>query len=76
MNDVADVEREMPGELEKIMVWFRDYKTPDGKPQNGYGYDSKCMDRAFTEGVIAETAGFYNALVAGKTANEGGLVLE
>ena len=24
---------EFPGELEKIMVWFRDYKTPDGKPR-------------------------------------------
>ena len=22
--------REMPGELEKIRVWFRDYKKPDG----------------------------------------------
>jgi inorganic pyrophosphatase len=30
INDVADVEKHFPGELEKIRVWFRDYKTPDG----------------------------------------------
>merc|ERR1712094_135833 len=32
VNDVADVEREFPGEIQKILEWFRDYKIPDGKP--------------------------------------------
>lgn len=31
LNDVEDVEREMPGELRKILEWFRDYKIPDGE---------------------------------------------
>lgn len=31
LNDVEDVEREMPGELKKILEWFRDYKIPDGE---------------------------------------------
>jgi hypothetical protein len=29
-------------------VWFRDYKMPDGKPQNAFGYDNKCLDKDFT----------------------------
>ena len=33
--------REFPGEVEKIRVWFRDYKTPDGKPQNKFGYNDQ-----------------------------------
>ena len=33
------------GELERIRVWFRDYKTPDGKPQNKFGFDDKCLDK-------------------------------
>lgn len=33
------------GELEKIRVWFRDYKKPDGKPENKFGYNDKCMDK-------------------------------
>lgn len=70
VNDVADVERVFPGELQKIMEWFRDYKTPDGKPQNAFGYDNKCMDRAFALKVIEETHGFYNALKSGKRAND------
>ena len=32
--------REFPGELERIMVWFRDYKIPDNKPPNAYGYQA------------------------------------
>ena len=70
VNDVADVERVFPGELEKIRVWFRDYKTPDGKPQNAFGYADKCLDKKFTEGVIHETHGFYNALKSGARAND------
>ena len=31
--------------LEKVMVWFRDYKMPDGKPANKFGYDSKPQNK-------------------------------
>lgn len=36
---------EFPGQLQKILEWFRDYKIPDGKPANAFGYDNKCMDK-------------------------------
>lgn len=39
--------REFPGQLQKILEWFRDYKIPDGKPANAFGYDNKCMDKDF-----------------------------
>ena len=76
INDVEDVEKHFPGELEKIRVWFRDYKTPDGKPQNKFGLDDKCMDKAYTMGVIEETAEFYNKLVSGERENDKGLSLK
>lgn len=69
VNDVADVEKHMPGELDKIRIWFRDYKTPDGKPQNKFGYNDKCLDKEFTLHVINETHGFYNMLKHGFRAN-------
>eukprot|EP01024_Parvocaulis_polyphysoides_P038873 TRINITY_DN35110_c0_g1_i1.p1 TRINITY_DN35110_c0_g1~~TRINITY_DN35110_c0_g1_i1.p1 ORF type:complete len:295 (-),score=35.40 TRINITY_DN35110_c0_g1_i1:350-1180(-) len=69
VNDVEDVEREFPGELQKIMEWFRDYKIPDGKPANAYGFDSKCMNKEFCLNVIEETHEFYNKLRSGKRAN-------
>ncbi len=43
--------RHFPGELQKVLHWFRDYKIPDGKPANAFGYDNKCLDKAFTLNV-------------------------
>lgn len=40
--------REMPGLIERIRVWFRDYKTPDGKPQNCFAFDNKPLNKEFT----------------------------
>ena len=40
--------REMPGLIERIRVWFRDYKTPDGKPQNRFAFDDKPLNKEFT----------------------------
>lgn len=69
LNDVEDVERELPGELQKVLEWFRDYKIPDGKPANKFGFDNKCMNKAFAMDVIEETHSFYNRLRSGKRAN-------
>lgn len=63
--------REFPGEVDKIRTWFRDYKTPDGKPQNRFGFDDKAMNKEFTLGVIKETSEFYQNLLSGKTDANG-----
>ena len=60
---------EFPGELEKIMIWFRDYKMPDGKPANAYGYDAKCLNKEFCLDVIKETNEFWKALKSGVRQN-------
>jgi hypothetical protein len=39
--------RHFPGELQKVLEWFRDYKIPDGKPANKFGYDNKCLNKEF-----------------------------
>ena len=76
VNTLEDVEREFPGELEKILVWFRDYKMPDGKPANEFGYDNKCLDKDFALDVIKETHEFWNKLKSGARENTEGLALE
>ncbi|EIE23360.1 inorganic pyrophosphatase precursor [Coccomyxa subellipsoidea C-169] len=75
VNDVEDVEREFPGELDKIRIWFRDYKKPDGKPENQFGYDDTWQNKEFTLNVIAETHGFYAKLKSGERENTEGLSL-
>ena len=72
---VADVEKVFPGELERIRVWFRDYKTPDGKPQNAFGFKDVCQDVAFAREIVQETHGFYVALKSGRRVNDGELAL-
>lgn len=67
--------REFPGELDKIRIWFRDYKKPDGKPENQFGYDDTWQNKEFTLNVIEETHGFYAKLKSGERENTEGLSL-
>ncbi len=53
-----------------MLEWFRDYKMPDGKPANAFGFDNKCLDVDYALKVIEETHGMYTALKSGKRANE------
>lgn len=61
--------RQYPGELEKVLVWFRDYKIPDGKPANKFGYDNVCKNKEFTMHVVQETHEAYVKLKSGANAN-------
>jgi len=67
INDVDDIEAFYPGTVSGIREWFRWYKTPDGKPVNGFGHGEKALNAAKTKEVIAETHEFYKNLMAGKT---------
>merc|ERR1712216_921755 len=62
INDVDDIEKFYPGTVSGIREWFRWYKTPDGKPVNGYGHGE-----AETKEVIKVTYGHYTDLMSGKT---------
>jgi len=48
--------REFPGELERIRVWFRDYKIPSGKPANAFAFEERPQNKAFTLTVRAAAA--------------------
>jgi len=56
LNDVADVERYKPGYLTKAYEWFRDYKIPDGKPENKFAFDGKVQNKVFALKVVEENA--------------------
>jgi len=70
INDVDDIEEFYPGTVSGIREWFRWYKTPDGKPVNGFGHGEKALGAAKAKEVIEETNGFYKKLIAGEA--EGG----
>ena len=70
LNDIGDVEREMPGLLDATVNWFRIYKMPDGKPKNKFAFDDKFQNAAFAHTVIQETHEQWKALVAGGASSD------
>jgi inorganic pyrophosphatase len=66
LHDVPDVEKHIPGLLGSIREWFRDYKLADGKPQNTFGLEERCMPRAYTLGIIEECHKSWLDLLTGK----------
>eukprot|EP00227_Mantoniella_beaufortii_P000654 CAMPEP_0197616446 /NCGR_PEP_ID=MMETSP1326-20131121/60530_1 /TAXON_ID=1155430 /ORGANISM="Genus nov. species nov., Strain RCC2288" /LENGTH=346 /DNA_ID=CAMNT_0043185333 /DNA_START=188 /DNA_END=1228 /DNA_ORIENTATION=+ len=64
MDDVDDLEREIPGLVDTMREWFRCYKLAEGKPMNAFGLDEKCMDRTYAEKVIEETHKFWKGAQA------------
>lgn len=76
MNDIADVERLMPGKVDEVRQWFRLYKTAEGKGENEYGYDGEAKDKDFALKVIDETYESWVNLRKGAITNEDGLALK
>lgn len=65
LNDIDDVERLLPGVISSIREWFRTYKIPDGKPENKFGLEGKCMNAAYAMDIIKETHESWLKLVLG-----------
>lgn len=52
------------------MVWFRDYKIPDGKPANKFTNGGKPYPRGVAVQVIGDTHEHWKRLVDRKTPNK------
>ncbi len=65
INDVGDIEKFYPGTVSGIREWFRWYKTPDGKPINGFGHGERALSAAEAADVIDQTHEHYLNLMAG-----------
>jgi inorganic pyrophosphatase len=54
INNISDVEEQLPGMLGAIREWYRTYKIPDGKPPNVFGLQERFMDKEYANEVIDE----------------------
>jgi inorganic pyrophosphatase len=66
MNDINDVEEQLPGMLDAIREWYRTYKIPDGKPPNTFGLGEKFMDKAYALSVMEECNHAWRDLISGE----------
>lgn len=66
LNDIDDVEKELPGMLEAIREWYRTYKIPDGKPPNTFGLGERFMDKKYAKSIIDECHHAWEELLSGE----------
>jgi nucleosome-remodeling factor subunit len=67
INDINDVETQLPGLLEATRRWFKYYKVPTGKPPNKFALNEQFADRAYAQRVIDETRKYWEKLASGET---------
>ncbi|VEU33356.1 unnamed protein product [Pseudo-nitzschia multistriata] len=72
MNDINDVDEQMPGMLDAIREWYRTYKIPDGKPPNTFGLDEKFMNKAYALEIMAECNHAWKELISGEKVRKMG----
>jgi inorganic pyrophosphatase len=55
----------LSGIVHAIREWFRTYKIPDGKPENQFGLEGRCMNAAYAMHIVEETHEAWRHLVLG-----------
>ncbi|QPG77272.1 hypothetical protein FOA43_004680 [Brettanomyces nanus] len=65
-NGIKDVEKLMPGALDNLRTWFKNYKRPTGKPENAFAFGGKYLDASEAVNIIEECHGRWRKLVRGK----------
>ena len=66
ITTIEDIEHFKPGLLNATITWFRDYKTPEGKPKNSFAFDGKPQNSEFAKTIIDEVNDHWIHLMEGK----------
>ncbi|EOA95447.1 Inorganic pyrophosphatase 2, mitochondrial, partial [Anas platyrhynchos] len=72
IHDIDDVRKHKPGYLEATIEWFRLYKVPDGKPENGFAFNGEFKGKDFAVEIIKSTHEYWKALLHKKA--DGGTI--
>ncbi|KAI7882743.1 inorganic pyrophosphatase [Lichtheimia hyalospora FSU 10163] len=65
LNDIEDVEKQLPGLIRATNEWFRIYKIPDGKPENVFAFSGEAKNKKYATDVVLETHEAWKALISG-----------
>jgi len=68
INDASDIEKVLPGKLKEVFEFLRDYKKPDGKPENQFAFKGELKDRKFALAIVDENHEEWRKLI--QTGNE------
>ena len=67
MNDIEDVERQLPGLIRATNEWFRIYKIPDGKPENNFAFSGEAKNKKYATEIIHECHEAWRRLASGES---------
>ncbi|CDH55261.1 inorganic pyrophosphatase [Lichtheimia corymbifera JMRC:FSU:9682] len=65
LNDIEDVEKQLPGLIRATNEWFRIYKIPDGKPENVFAFSGEAKNKKYATDVVLETHEAWKGLISG-----------
>ncbi|CCH45322.1 Inorganic pyrophosphatase [Wickerhamomyces ciferrii] len=66
INDIGDIDARFPGLLESTRKWFKDYKIPDGKPENEFGFNGEFLNADKAIDVISHSNAAWKKLTEGQ----------
>lgn len=55
LNSVDDINCHFPGLLNYLLIWLRDYKLPDDKPQNQFAFEGRFLNAQEATSIIEKT---------------------
>jgi len=67
LNDIEDVERNLPGLIRATNEWFRIYKIPDGKAENAFAFSGEAKNKKYATEIIHECHEAWRRLVMGES---------
>lgn len=70
LHDIHDVFVKCPGLLETLRQWFKDYKLPDGKPENKFAFNGAYRSQEETIEVVKECVTAWQRLKDGKVTGD------
>ena len=71
LTTIDDATRVFGTDFESMIIdWFRNYKVPDGKPQNSFTHDAKTQSPEMAVNVIEECHKHWYALMLGATDSD------
>ncbi|KAI0785501.1 inorganic pyrophosphatase [Irpex lacteus] len=67
LNDIEDVENNLPGLIRATNEWFRIYKIPDGKPENQFAFSGEAKNKKYATEIIHECHEAWRRLISGQS---------
>jgi len=71
ISDITDLQSTMPGVIDGMRNWFREYKTKLGTKQpNKFALEGKAQNREYAQRVVEETHDAWKQLIQGQSTDK------